>query len=100
MNSSELIKQLREVLPTMIATDLVSMPTNQAEQKLVDMIRRIDVPNMMAMELVDTQPILPSVFSDLIARSSSKEQLVNEGYKPVSQTGLLWWFKDNEEETK
>jgi hypothetical protein len=66
-----------------------------------DLIKRIReiTPNMIAQELVDIQPIHSNIFSDLMASAFSDDQLVKEGYKPVSKLGLLW-VKDNEEEIK
>lgn len=44
----------------------------------------------IARELLSVQPMDSNVLSDLYKASKSREELIKEGYKPVSRMGLLW----------
>jgi hypothetical protein len=47
---------------------------------------------MIAMELVSVQPMdeAGKALTELYKHSKSTQQLIDEGYKPVSQMGLMW----------
>ena len=44
----------------------------------------------MARDICSVQPMPSDLFSNLYKSSKSREDLVKEGYKPVSRIGLLW----------
>ena len=50
------------------------------------------IAEMIAMELVSVQPMdeAGKALSELYKHSKSIQQLIDEGYKPVSQMGLMW----------
>lgn len=49
-----------------------------------------DLAKQIAEEIVNVQPMDPNLFKNLIAASTPREKLIEEGYKPVSRMGLLW----------
>lgn len=48
------------------------------------------IAEQIAEEIVNVQPMPSDLFKNLIASSTPREQLIAEGYKPVSRIGLLW----------
>lgn len=50
----------------------------------------------IAKEILSVQPMdeAGKALKQLYEQSKSKEQLINEGYKPVSRVGLMW-IKDD-----
>jgi hypothetical protein len=59
---------------------------------LLAMIRRGNIPNMMA-DLADVQPMDGNLLRDLLASASDEQELIKAGFEPVSEFGLLWTKK-------
>ena len=49
----------------------------------------------LANEIVNVQPMPNTVISDLYKASSSEKELKEQGYKPVSNLGLMWIKKND-----
>jgi hypothetical protein len=62
---------------------------------LIKMLRN-SVPKAIAESLVNDQPMDPTLFKQAMDAGMTEEQLVAEGYEPVSHTKLLWRKKDGE----
>jgi hypothetical protein len=54
---------------------------------------RSTMPDQIAKEILSVQPMPSNVISELYNISKSKEELEEEGYKPVSNLGLMWTKK-------
>ncbi len=48
----------------------------------------------IARQLLSVQPMEGDLIANLYKASKSKEELVAEGYEPVSKIGLMWVKKD------
>ena len=48
------------------------------------------IADQIAAEIVSVQPMTSTAISDLMAVAFSEKKLIADGYKPVSQIGLLW----------
>jgi hypothetical protein len=44
----------------------------------------------LAEEILSVQPMLDNVMKDLFEAAIDKAELEKDGYKPVSQMGILW----------
>lgn len=60
--------------------------------ELIKAIRNM-VPQQIAEELVNVQPIDPKVFKDLYENACSEEQLIAEGYEPIDPQSKMLWVK-------
>lgn len=52
-------------------------------------------PKAIAEEICSVQPIPGDVFNKLLSISKSREELIAEGFRPVSSIGLMW-IKDTD----
>ena len=59
------------------------------DPKMIEVIRKT-LPNMIAKEITDVQPIPNDAIKSVYENSLSKEELEKQNYKPVSEIGLLW----------
>jgi len=59
------------------------------DEEMIKKIRAV-MPDQIARELVSVQPMPSEAFKEFYEQSKSKEQLEKEGYKPVSNMGLMW----------
>lgn len=70
---------------------------NDSEKKVL-MPRMVGLdPNVLAAEICSVQPMpnnAINAFSELYKAAKSRDELIEEGYKPVSNLGLLW-IKDD-----
>jgi hypothetical protein len=55
---------------------------------------RQTIPNKIAEEICSVEPIKIFSFKELIDNAMSKQNLINSGYKPVSELGLMWIKND------
>lgn len=62
-------------------------------KELIKLIRKQTI-EVLAEEIVRVQPIDPNLIIDLYKISKNKEELEQEGYRPVSEMGLIY-IKDN-----
>jgi len=53
-----------------------------------------DMARKIAEEIISVQPMDPELFKKLTDNSMSKEELIANGYKPVSSLGLMWTKED------
>jgi hypothetical protein len=60
-------------------------------------IKQFD-PKTLAEEICSVQPMPANVFADLYNIAKNSEQLKAEGYEPVSNLGLMWIKKKDDEE--
>lgn len=51
-------------------------------------------PNVLAADICSVQSMPNNAISELYKASKSRDELIEEGYKPVSNLGLLW-IKDD-----
>lgn len=51
-------------------------------------------PNVLAADICSVQPMPNNVISELYIAAKSRDELIEEGYKPVSNLGLMW-IKDD-----
>lgn len=49
-----------------------------------------EIAEEIAREIIDVQPMPPDLFKNMLASATPREQLIKEGFKPVSRMGLLW----------
>lgn len=69
----------------------------ETKQRLIEMIRRT-TPSEIAAELVNVQPIDPSVMQQMFDNALSEEELRSRGYEPIEQNGLgLLWIRKRRE---
>jgi hypothetical protein len=78
------------------------MTTNDKHIKhqiLEEMFRRIGNKTAIdtANEIIGVQPMPSNIIKDLINESKSEKELKDEGYSPVSNLGLMWVKKGNED---
>lgn len=59
---------------------------------LIKMLRN-SVPKAIAESLVDVHPMDPTLFKQAMDAGMTEEQLIAEGYEPVSHMKLLWGRK-------
>lgn len=59
---------------------------------------RENSPNDIAKMLTEVQPMPGNAFAKLLNSSVDEKDLIEQGYKPVSSTKLLW-IKDESDET-
>lgn len=59
------------------------------DPKTIEIIRKT-LPNMIAKEITDVQPISDDAIKSIYENSLSREELDKQNYKPVSEIGLLW----------
>ena len=59
------------------------------KQKLIDMIRKT-APNKIAEELVNVQPINLEIGKLLMEHGMNEDELIAEGYTPVSHHKIMW----------
>lgn len=52
-------------------------------------------PEQIAKEIITVQPMPIKVFHDLYKSAKSKEELIKEGYKPVSSLEFMYVIDDN-----
>jgi len=76
MKNNEIKKELEEIV-------------NEANAKLLAEMRKT-LPNQLAEELLSVQPMDNDVVSDLYKVSMTETELKEQGYKPVSNMGLMW----------
>jgi hypothetical protein len=50
-----------------------------------------EIARQMAEEIVNVQPMPSDAFQALLDSAKSEDDLVKEGYKPVSRFKLLWY---------
>lgn len=50
-------------------------------------------PNVLARDICAVQPMPSNAISELYETSMSRKDLIEQGYKPVSNLGLLWMKK-------
>ena len=55
---------------------------------------RETTPNLIAEDLCSVQPMDTNIIKNLLTASKTKEDLILEGYKPVSNLGLMWIKED------
>ena len=65
------------------------------KQILMPVIKGID-PDTLARDICSVQPMPNNAFADLYKVAKSTEELKAEGYKPVSNLGLMWIKKETE----
>ena len=53
-------------------------------------------PNVLAAEICSVQPMPNNAISELYKAAKSRDELIKEGYKPVSNLGLMW-IKDDKQ---
>lgn len=53
-------------------------------------------PNVLAADICSVQPMPNNVISELYIAAKSRDELIEEGYKPVSNLGLMW-IKDDKQ---
>lgn len=63
--------------------------TEQYDKVLISKIRDL-TPNLLAEELCSVQPIPSDALRPLLENAKSREDLIAEGYRPVSRIGLMW----------
>ena len=64
-------------------------------EKKVLMPRMVGLdPNVLAAEICSVQPMPNNAISELYKAAKDRDELIEEGYKPVSNLGLLW-IKDD-----
>lgn len=54
----------------------------------------------LAAELVSVQPMPSDTFAKLLSIAKPEDELIAEGYKPVSRIGLLWIKNRNESQAE
>jgi len=59
-------------------------------------IKKFD-PKTLAEEICSVQPMPADAIANLYNSAKSREQLKEEGYEPVSNLGLMWIKKDDDE---
>lgn len=59
------------------------------DPKTIEIIRKT-LPNMIAKEIMDVQPISDDAIKSIYENLLSREELDKQNYKPVSEIGLLW----------
>ncbi len=69
------------------------------DQEIMDKIRKI-IPQSIAESIVNIDPMPDNIIKELIENSSNTSKLIEDGYKPVSNLGLLWIKTDQNEEKK
>lgn len=63
------------------------------DHELIRTIRK-NFPSKLAEELVSVQPMPESAMREMLDCSMSEEELKAQGYKPVSEIGLMWVKED------
>lgn len=63
---------------------------NEEKAKLLAEMIRNTLPDQIAKELISVQPMGNNVVSDLYKVSMAETELKEQGYKPVSNMGLMW----------
>lgn len=61
--------------------------------EIIRMLRH-SIPNKIVKELVQTQSMPSNTFKDLLDYASTEEELIKNGYTPVSCHKLLWIKRD------
>ena len=59
------------------------------KQKLIDMIRKT-APSKIAEELVNVQPMPSDLGKRIMEHAKTEEELIADGYEPVSHHRVLW----------
>jgi len=59
------------------------------DEEMIKKIRAI-MPDQIANKIVSVQPMPSASFVAIYDHSKSEEELKKEGYKPVSQMGMMW----------
>jgi hypothetical protein len=80
---------------------------NMYPMSMLDQIRDLDatpddinglrslLPNLIAEKLVSVQPMDPNIFKDAYDAAMSEEDLIAQGYHPISDLKMMW-IKDEE----
>ncbi|QDJ96498.1 hypothetical protein Xoosp13_312 [Xanthomonas phage Xoo-sp13] len=68
-----------------------------SDVELRELIRKV-FPAKIANDLVNVQPINTDAYAGLIKNGLTEEELIAQGYEPVSSTGLLWIKKGTSDE--
>lgn len=48
----------------------------------------------IASDILSVQPMSPTLLDGVFENAKTRDQLITEGYKPVSQMGLMWIKKE------
>ena len=67
---------------------------DKAKAKLLAEMIRNTMPDQIAKELISIQPMGNNVISDLYKVSLTETELKEQGYKSVSDMGLMWTKND------
>ena len=67
---------------------------DKAKAKLLAEMIRNTMPDQIAKELISIQPMGNNVISDLYKVSLTETELKEQGYKSVSDMGLMWIKND------
>lgn len=62
---------------------------NTIGEDLFDKVRK-SIPELIGNEIIAVQPMSSNTFVGLFENAKSKKELINGGYKPVSNLGLMW----------
>jgi len=63
--------------------------TDEEQQKFLDMVRKT-MPDQIAKDILEVNVVDPNIMKELYENSKSEEELVKEGFKPVSGMKLVW----------
>lgn len=72
-----------------VSEETANQPARQFDPKLLQMMRRM-IPNVIAEDIINVQPMDPMIYQRLMDAAMSEEDLLAEGYKPVSHHRLMW----------
>lgn len=59
------------------------------DPKVLELIRKT-MPRLIAEEIIGVQPMDPNLFKDVLDNAMSEEDLIKQGYEPVSSHRLMW----------
>lgn len=63
------------------------------DKKLLDLVR-MTLPNLIAEEICEVQPFSKDLLKKLRQASIDEKELIEQGFKPVSEDTRLMWIKE------
>lgn len=77
--------------------------SSEPTKEYLDLINKVrkETAEKIAQDIVNVQPMGPEVgeaWMTLYENSKSEKQLMDEGYKPISEDTRLMWIKDDDSE--
>lgn len=84
-------RDLRGALSAKLFEDAYSQDFSKSvfQPETIAMIRRT-VPQLLAKDIIDVDPMSGNLFADLLAKAVDEDTLREEGFEPVSEIGLMW----------